>query len=130
MSSESMNLDEDFSDDLDALNDTLTVYCEKAFTDYAEVINFIENADALLRSKGLKLDYTDVENIRVNLEDPSEHEAVNFIIPVYKDDEQSEYNLVVTYYQDTEDSEFEIEMELQYVWETDMEDDEFEEIDI
>ena len=49
------------------------------------------------------LHYDDVENIRINLEDPSDQEAINFIIPVYKEDDQSEYNLVVTYYQDTDE---------------------------
>ncbi len=129
MLSETYDLDDDFSDELDAINDTLTLFCEKTFKDFGEVIHFVEQADGVLRSKGLKLDYADVENIRVNLEDPSEQEAISFTIPVYKEDEQSEYNLVVTYYQDSEDSEFEIDMELQYVWETDI-DDEFDDSEI
>ena len=137
MLDETYYFDDEFSDELDAINDQLTIFCEKTFTDYGDVIKYIEYADSLLRSKGLYLHYDDVENIRINLEDPSEQEAINFIIPVYKEGEQSEYNLVVTYYQDSEDSEYEIDMELQYVWETDMDDfdgdddfdDEFEEED-
>lgn len=126
---ETYDLDDDFSDELDTINDQLTIFCEKTFTDYGEVIKFIEHADSLLRSKGLYLHYDDVENIRINLEDPSAQEAISFTIPVYKEGDQSEYNLVVTYYQDSEDSEFEIEMELQYVWETEMDDEYFEELD-
>ena len=129
MLNETYDLDDDFSDELDTVNDQLTIFCEKTFTDYGEVIKFIEHADSLLRSKGLYLHYDDVENIRINLEDPSDQEAINFIIPVYKEDDQSEYNLVVTYYQDTDDSEFEIDMELQYVWETEMDEEDFEELD-
>lgn len=123
------DLDEDFSDELDVINDQLTVLCEKTFTDYGEVIKFIEHADSLLRSRGLYLHHDDLENIRISLEDPSEQEAINFIIPVYKEGEQSEYNLVVTYYRDSEDSEIEIDMELQYVWETEMDEEDFEELD-
>jgi hypothetical protein len=131
MLNETYEINDEFNDDLDYINDQLTVYCEKTFTDFGMVVSYVEMADSLLRTKGLNLDFSDVESIRINLEDPSEQEAINFVIPVYKGDEQSEFNLVVTYYQDTDDSEFEIEMELQYVWETDSddEDDEFEDLE-
>lgn len=129
MFNETYDLDDDFSDELDAINDQLTIFCEKTFTDYGEVIKFIKYADILLRSKGLYLHHDDVENIRINLEEPSDQEAISFTIPVYKEGDQSEYNLVVTYYKDSEDSEFEIDMELQYVWETEMDEDDFEELD-
>lgn len=123
MLNETYNLDDAFSDELDYINDQLSVFCEKTFSDYGDVIKYVEYADSLLRSKGLYLHYDDVENIRISLEEPySPKEAVNFIIPVYKDGDQSEYNLVVTYYQDSEDSEFEIDMELQYVWEIEIDD--------
>lgn len=118
------DFDFEFSDELDDINDQLTVFCERTFTDYSEVIDFVEHADMLLRSKGLNLHYNDVENIRISLEDLSEKEAISFTIPVYKDDEQSDYNLVVTYYRDSMDGEYEIDMELQYSWEAEMDGDE------
>lgn len=130
MLNETYELNDDFSDELDAINDQLTVFCERTFSDSGEVVSFIEFADSMIRTKGMHLDYSDIEDIRTNLETPEAQEAVNFVIPIYKNSEQTEYNLVVTYFQSEPDSNFEIEMEVQYVWETDMHDDEFEELNI
>lgn len=118
--------DYEFIDDLDEINDQLTVFCKKTFTDYSKVIDFVEQANMLLRTKGLYLHHSDIENIRASLEDLSEKEAVSFTIPVYQEDSQSDYNLVVTYYRDSEDGEYEIDMELQYFWETEIDEDDFE----
>lgn len=121
--------DFEFIDELDDLNDHLTVFCEKPFTDYKEVIDFVKHADMLLKTKGLYLHYDDVENLQISLEEPLEKEAISFTIPVYKENDQSDYNLVVTYYRDSKDSEYEIDMELQYSWETELDDD-FEDMDL
>ena len=123
------DLDLDFIDEIDTINDKLTIFCEKPFTNLNELVRLIGHADSLLRTKGLFLDHKDLEDIRNNLEELSGQEIVSIIIPVYRDSGQSEYNLSISYYRDSEDSEYEAEMELQYAWETELDDEDFGEQD-
>ena len=117
-----MNLHEleQFADEMDIINDELTELTNDLYSDVAETIARIRKADEILKRHGMNLDGADLEQVEADLEPPEEGEAVNFNIPVYKAEDQTEYNLIVTYFMD--DGSYEIDLELQYEWETDDED--------
>lgn len=129
---DSLDFIEEMGDEIDAINDQLTVFCEETpITQISDIIKLVEHANSLLRTKGLFLSQDDLENLRSTLETPSEQEVINYIIPVYKEDEQSDYNLVINYFLDDEANNLIVDMELQYFWEVDMDDEEeFDEYDI
>lgn len=117
-----MNLHEleQFADEMDIINDELTELTNDLYSDVKETIARIRAADEVLKHHGMNLDGADLEQVELDLEIPEEGEAVNFNIPVYRAEDQTEYNLIVTYFMD--DSSYEIDLELQYEWETDDED--------
>lgn len=117
-----MNLHEleQFADEMDIINDELTELTNDLYSDVNETIARIRKADEILKRHGMNLDGADLEQVEADLETPEEGEAVNFNIPVYKAVDQTEYNLIVTYFMD--DGSYEIDLELQYEWETDDED--------
>ena len=117
-----MNLHEleQFADEMDIINDELTELTNDLYSDVNETIARIRKADEILKRHGMNLDGADLEQVEADLETPEECEAVNFNIPVYKAEDQTEYNLIVTYFMD--DGSYEIDLELQYEWETDDED--------
>lgn len=117
-----MNLHEleQFADEMDIINDELTELTNDLYSDVNETIARIRKADEILKRHGMNLDGADLEQVEADLETPEEGEAVNFNIPVYEAEDQTEYNLIVTYFMD--DGSYEIDLELQYEWETDDED--------
>lgn len=117
-----MNLHEleQFADEMDIINDELTELTNDLYSDVKETIARIRAADEVLKRHGMNLDGADLEQVELDLEIPEEGEAVNFNIPVYRAEDQTEYNLIVTYFMD--DGSYEIDLELQYEWETDDED--------
>ena len=117
-----MNLHEleQFADEMDIINDELTELTNDLYSDVNETIARIRKADEILKRHGMNLDGADLEQVEADLETPEEGEAVNFNIPVHKAEDQTEYNLIVTYFMD--DGSYEIDLELQYEWETDDED--------
>lgn len=117
-----MNLHEleQFADEMDIINDELTELTNDLYSDVKETIAQIRAADEVLKHHGMNLDGADLEQVELDLEVPEEGEAVNFNIPVYRAEDQTEYNLIVTYFMD--DGSYEIDLELQYEWETDDED--------
>lgn len=117
-----MNLHEleQFADEMDIINDELTELTNDLYSDVKETVARIRAADEVLKRHGMNLDGADLEQVELDLEAPEEGEAVNFNIPVYRSEDQTEYNLIVTYFMD--DGSYEIDLELQYEWETDDED--------
>lgn len=117
-----MNLHEleQFADEMDIINDELTELTNDLYSDVKETVALIRAADEVLKHHGMNLDGADLEQVELDLEIPEEGEAVNFNIPVYRAEDQTEYNLIVTYFMD--DGSYEIDLELQYEWETDDED--------
>ncbi len=120
-------LRDDEKDVVDFINDLLTKTCETSMQSGEDVASYIEKADEILRMKGLSLDFSDIENVRGDVDtDLDDGEVVNILLPIYRADEQSEYNLAVNYSWEDDMDSLLIDMEMQYVWEEDMGDDDYD----
>lgn len=114
-------LNEEFSDTLDEINDNLTDLTLDEVVGIEGVSDTIGKIDARLNQNNLKLDWDEVEALIDEWEVPDEFEAINILLPVYdENNEQTEYNLSLTYaISDSGDQSYTLDVEVQYEWEAD-----------
>lgn len=106
---------------IDSLNDTLTDITAGEFDGITAVGALVSQIEKLLVENGLKLDFTDVENLFQDWEEPTEFEAVNVTFPLYDEGNgDTQYNLSLTYASAEPGTRlYMVDAEVQYEWEVD-----------
>lgn len=122
-----MLYDQNFDNLIDYLNDEYTKLCEKTIEDFSEIEYFLEQVNLILRENSLYLSSEDLDSFKNSIEEPEFNEVITYKFPIYKNNNEEEeitpYNLVFSYGKNF-DSEIVIDIEVQYEWEDEMEENE------